>query len=148
MADLTIVVDVRNNQTMSSYRVPKSDKVVFDNASTTDTLVITPKDDGVDPPETLPFCESDKTTPIPMPLTVAASGSGTVHICKNWNGTEFLYTAQIGTAAVEDPIVIIEKTMKYSLDPLAALFLGAGIGAAIVYLIVKSRANKTRPQQG
>ncbi len=43
MADLTIVVDVRGNQTMSSYKVPKSDKVVFVNASTIDTLVITPK---------------------------------------------------------------------------------------------------------
>jgi hypothetical protein len=144
MADLTIVVDVRNNQTMSSYRVPKSDKVVFVNASKTDTLVITPK-----PPETtLPFCESNKTTPIPMPLTVAASGSGTVHICKNWNGTEFLYTAQIGTAAAEDPIVIIEKSKLNVFTPELAFFIGAALAAVITYFIVKSRANKTRPQQG
>jgi hypothetical protein len=148
MADLTIVVDVRNNQTMSSYRVPKSDKVVFVNASTTDALVISPKDDGVDPPETLPFCESDKTTPIPMPLTVAASGSGHVHICKNWNGTEFLYTAQTGTAAAEDPIVIIEKPKLNFYTPEVAFLLGAAVAAVITYFIVKSRSGRTRPQQG
>ena len=147
MADLTIVVDVRNNQTMSSYKVPKSDKVVFVNASTTDTLVITPKTRS-DLQTTLPFCESDKTTPIPMPLTVAASGSGTVHICKNWNGTEFLYTAQIGTAAAEDPIVIIEKPKLNFYTPEVAFLAGAVLAAVITYFIMKSRASRTRPQQG
>ena len=74
MADLTIVIDVRKlangeYQTMSSYRVPKSEKVVFVNAAKNHgDLVITPKDDGVDPPGTLPFCESDKKTPVEDPL--------------------------------------------------------------------------------
>ena len=82
MADLTIVVDVRDNQTMSSYKMPTSGKVEFVNASTTDTLVIAPKT-----PHTLPFCESDKTTPHSDTTQGCRQWFGdTVHICKNWYG--------------------------------------------------------------
>ena len=142
MADLTIVIDVRSNQTMSSYRIPKSGKLTFKNASTADSLVITPK--GAD---SLPICESNQTTPIPTPLEIAPAGSKTVRICNSFNGEEFLYNAQIGQATIEDPIVIIERKMNFVFDP-GSFVLGAGIAAAITYLIVKSRANKTRPQQG
>ena len=140
MADLTIVIDVRDNQTMSSYKIPKSGKLTFKNSSTTDALVISAKGDNA-----LPICENNQ--PIPPPLTIAAGTSKTVRICDTFNGQEFLYTAQIGQAAAEDPIVIIERKMNFVFDP-GSFLLGAGIAAAITYLIVKSRANKIRPQQG
>ena len=141
MADLTIVIDVRDNQTMSSYRIPKSGKLVFRNASTTDQLVITPKGDG----GTLPICDNNQ--PIPTPLTIGAGASKTVNICGDFNGQEFLYTAQIGQAAAEDPIVIIEKKMYFVFDP-ASFAFGAVIAAAVTYFVLKSLAKKVRPQQG
>ena len=141
MADLKIVVDVRDNQTMSNYKVPKSDKVEFVNASTTDTLVITPKP----PATTLPFCETtrrrrfryhSRLPPVVRELYTSAR-----------TGTEqSSYTAQIGTAAAEDPIVIIEKpklTFHFRRWPPAGAFLAA----VTIYFIIKSRASRT-PQQG
>jgi hypothetical protein len=144
MADLTITVDVRNEQTMSSYMIPPSGKLTYENKSEDFELVISSK--SADAP--LPFCESNGNTPIPLPLVVPKDGSATVKICDAFTGNEFLYTAQIGNYAAEDPIVIIERSKNLSLDPLAALFIGAGIGAALAYLIVKSRAKKMHPQQG
>ena len=143
MADLTIVIDVRNNQTMSSYRIPTSGKLTFKNASATDSLVISAKG-----PDALPICESNQTTPVPTPLTIAASGSKTVRICDSFNGQEFIYAAQVGSAAVEDPIVIVERP-KFSIAfDSASFILGAAIAAAVTYLILKSRAGTPRPQQG
>ena len=141
MADLTIVIDVRDNQTMSSYRIPKSGKLVFKNASTTDQLVITPKGDG----GSLPICDNNQ--PIPAPLTIAAGASKTVGICGDFNGQEFLYTARVGQAAAEDPIVIIEKSKPHYWDPGVAAVAGALLGAGITYFIVRSRDSRTRPQQ-
>lgn len=149
MADLTIVIDARQLtngefQTMSSYWVPPSGKVVFKNAANNHgDLVITPKP----PAAELPFCKSNGTTPKILP-PIPPGGSGDVKICDNFNGSEFLYTAQIGTTNPEDPIVIIERRLNFSSDPLAMLFLGLGIGAAVAYFIVKARARKMRPQQG
>jgi hypothetical protein len=141
MADLTIVVDVRDNQTMSSYRIPKSDKLIFKNASTTDELVITLKGNG----DSHPICENNQ--PIQASLTVAAGASKTVRICDDFDGREFLYTARIGQAEPEDPIVIIEKKMYFVFDP-ASFAFGAVIAAAVTYFVLKSLARKVRPQQG
>lgn len=143
MADLTIVHDVRANQTMSHYKIPPSGKLVFENASDAGALNISSKEAG----STLPFCDMNGKTPITL-QPIEKGKPQTVKICDDYQGREFLYTAQIGQAALEDPIVIIEKSKNFALDPLATLFLGAVIGAGIAYFIVKSRANRTRPQQG
>jgi hypothetical protein len=143
MADLTIVVDVRNNQTMSSYSIPPSGKLVFMNNSGIDSLVISPKDG--DPP--LPFCENNGDTPKTLP-PIGKYSSDTVKICDSFNGEYFLYTAQIGQAAAEDPIVIIEKSKMNYWDPGVAAVAGALIGAGITYFIVRSRDSRKRPQQG
>ena len=144
MADLTIVVDVRGNQTMSSYRIPPSGKIKFVNAATNQgDLEISPK-----PPATeLPFCENNGTTPETL-APIPPGGSGETRICSGFGGGEFLYTAQIGTANPEDPIVIIEKSKHISFDPLAAALLAAGVSAGITYLVVRSRDSRRRPQQG
>jgi hypothetical protein len=143
MANLTIVVDVRDAQTMSSYKIPESGKLVYKNASKDFDLTISQKRQNL-----LPLCEinGDKVT---LPLVVVKdTESRELRICDDFTGQEFLYTAKIGMAAEEDPIVIIDKKKDMSLDPLAAAILGASLGAAATYLIVKSRANKMRPQQG
>ena len=149
MADLTIVVDVHEiapgkDQTMSSYSIPPSGKLVFKNAAAPNKgdLVITPKS----PTTEFPFCKSNGTDRESLP-PIAPGDSATVHIC-NGSGDDFYYTAQIGTAEPEDPIVIIEKKLNFALDPWAAGFFGAVVGAGIAYVILKSRMNKNRPQQG
>jgi hypothetical protein len=143
MADLTIVVNVRDNQTMSSYKIPPSGRVEFVNAAANQgDLVISPKP----PAATLPFCENNGTTPETLP-PIPPGGSGETKICGNFAGEEFLYTAQIGTAAPEDPIVIIEKSKLYYWDPAVAAVAGALIGAGITYFIVRSRDSRRRPQQ-
>lgn len=143
MADLTIVHNVRNGQTMSSYAIPPSGKLEFVNASSDGgDLVITPKPGG-----TLPFCENNGTSPKALP-PIQHGQPETVKICNDYAGGEFLYTAQIGTANAEDPIVILERKMSLSPDPLAMLLLGLGVGAGIAYLITRARANRPRPQQG
>ena len=147
MADLTIVIDVRQLatgelQTMSSYKIPNSDKLTFKNASTSSSLKITAKDDS----NYLPICENNQ--PIALPLTIGPNGSKTVKICSDFNGQEFLYTAQIGQSNAEDPIVIIERPkLNFAFDS-TSFILGAAIAAAATYLILKSRAGKSRPQQG
>jgi len=144
MADLQIIVEVQDNQTISNFSIPPSGKLVFKNgaAKGMGDLEIKPKSPTIE----LPFCKSNGKDPESLPM-IAPGDDATVYICSNFTD-RFFYTAQIGQAAIEDPIVIIEKSKNLSLDPLAALFIGAGIGAALVYLIVKSRANKMRPQQG
>ncbi len=144
MADLTIVVDVRDEQTMSSYKIPRSGKLVYKNASDVADLTISQKKE-----HPLPLCESNGKDKVVLPVVVLkGEDSQEFRICDDFKDQEFLYTARIGMAAEEDPIVIIDKKKDMSLDPLAAAILGAGLGAAVAYLIVKSRANKMRPQQG
>jgi hypothetical protein len=146
MADLSITVDVReidagNFQTMSSYTIPNSQKVKFTNASMTENLVISLKKGAGDP-----LCENNQ--PVKFPITIPRNGDRTMHVCKTFDGDEFLYTAQIGQADPEDPIVIIEKTKSFMLTPLTSALIAAAIGAAITYLIMRSRAGRMRPQQG
>lgn len=144
MADLTIIVEVQNDQTISNFSIPPSGKLVFKNVAPTGAgdLVIAPKA----PTTKLPFCESNGDDYKPI-LPIAPGSDDTFHICKGFED-RFYYTAKIGEATIEDPIVIIDKKKDASFDPLAAAILGASLGAAATYLIVKSRANKMRPQQG
>jgi len=148
MADLTIYVDAQlakgKLQTMSGYKIPPSGKIIFENVATGQgDLVISPKHPAI----ALPFCKSDGTTGKTLEAIPPGEKRG-AKICNEFAGKQFLYTAQIEGAEAEDPIVIIEKKQNISLDPVGALLLGAGIGAAVAYLIVKSRGSKMRPQQG
>jgi hypothetical protein len=144
MADLTIIVEVQGNQTISRFSIPPSGKLVYKNGAPAGAgdLVIAPKA----PTTKLPFCESNGKDYKPI-LPIAPDNEDTFHICKGFEDS-FYYTAKIGEATIEDPIVIIEKKLNFSPDPVAMLVLGLGIGAGLTYLIVKSRVNKMRPQQG
>lgn len=139
MADLTIVVTVRGNQTMSLYKVPKNGKVTFVNASTDGDLVVTPKGSG-----SMPFCEDDKVTA--WPGIVPKNDEDTVRICNAFEGDELLYTAQVGTALPEDPIIIFEKS-NVALNLASAIVIGFVVGAALTVIIVKLWTRKT-PTQG
>lgn len=153
MSDLMIVVDVRNGQTMSQYSMAKSGKLTFANASDQDELSVKPKSG-------MPFCENDKTTEIPE-ILVAPGAEETVRICKAYGDSEFLYTAKIGSATEEDPIVILErsyvpKTPTYEpivilerLSPGEGLMWGAAgfiIGVTLVGLVVINRWRSGGPK--
>jgi hypothetical protein len=139
MADLTIVVEVENNQTFSRFSVPPSGKLVYRNGATAGDLLIAPKS----PTTELPFCESNGKDEKPV-LPIGPGEEDTFHICDG-DTDNFYYTAKIGQAYIEDPIVIIEKKQNYALDPWMAGIFGALIGAAIAYLSIKSRAKQDPP---
>ena len=98
-ADLTIEIDVRNRRTMSLYRLKKGRKLNFRNAHGKDDLVVTPKQGS-------PFVDNCGAT-----LDKIRVGPGctvTVGISASFKENEFLYRAQIGESAADDPIVILE----------------------------------------
>lgn len=101
MGDLTIVVSVRNDRTMSQYAMPRNRKLTFVNDSA-ETLVVRPKSGS-------PFGDPDDPTIAISEITVRPGESETVKIHKNFAAPEFLYEARIGTTTPEDPIVILER---------------------------------------
>jgi len=139
MASLEITVAVRDGKTMSQYMMLKNGKLTFTNADAAQDLAVAPKG------SVNPFCENGGNKAIPPPLTIHPNASLDVVICKDFQATEFSYTAQIGTAAPEDPIIIFEKT-KMQVSATAAFFIGAAIGAVAVAVILKMRTPR-RPAQ-
>jgi hypothetical protein len=152
MADLKIEVIVRDNQTMSVYRVPRSGKINFVNASKTDQLVVTLKNPVTTPeiPTTWPFCDSNRRTEV-NPLIVDKGSAKVVRICDKYTDDEVLYTAKIGNANAEDPIVIIEPYMTgpiFSLlrDPIVIIEAALVVLAlALGYVLGKRRAARQAP---
>jgi len=156
-SDLHIVVDVRDNQTMSRYSVISNGKVTFHNAGT-EQLVITPKSAGDEP-----FCRKDGTKWPNQTVTVKKNnGVRPVFSCDAYleeNG-ELQYTAKIGNAAAEDPIVILERKMMMQPkpDPIVILerdnigpdllIAAAGflVGATLAGLVVLSRLRSGGPR--
>ncbi len=101
MGDLTIVVSVRNDRTMSQYALPRNRKLTFVNDS--DELLVVTSKSGT------PFVDMDDPTKPIDRIEVPANGEKTVRINRHFSGTEFGYTAQIGDADADDPIVILER---------------------------------------
>ena len=142
MADLMIIVEVENNKTISHFSIPPSGKLVFKNGAEAGDLMIEPKS----PTKKLPFCQSNGKTEKKF-LPLGPDSEEPYWICNNITDS-FYYSATIGQADAEDPIVIIEKPKALSLTPLTAALIAAGISAAVTYLIVRSRDSRKRPQQG
>jgi hypothetical protein len=131
MAALEIIVDVRDGQTMSQYKMPKSGKVKFNNADPSATLKITGKDG-----KPWPFCEKDNSTPKHEPIVVEPLDAGPAWICETFTGVEVVYNAQIGTAKVEDPIIIFEKS-KLNMNLAAVALTSAIVGALAAVIIMR-----------
>jgi hypothetical protein len=147
MAALEIVVDVRDNQTMSQYNTPKNGKIKFTNA-------IPKKNDPSDEASVLlitmkknapwPFCKSDGS-PKEQPISVPPSETRAAFVCESFAGNEVVYTAQIGSAAEEDPIIIFEKP-KANLEFAAAVAAGVVVGAIATVLVLRLRDRKASPK--
>lgn len=143
MAELEIIVDVRDEQTMSQYNTPKSGKIKFINAvpmahppDPEPMLRITAKKD-----HPWPFCKKGNSVSMDQPILVPAGDAKAAWICNSFSGSEVLYTAQIGTAAAEDPIIIFEKT-KARMDFTTGVLVGVVAGALITAIILRMRSPK------
>jgi hypothetical protein len=137
MAKLQIQVSVRGDRTVSKFRLGKTDAVVFRNAHQTDTLTVKVTDDSGQPSGALCDSTGNVTT-----FTVAPKAKMNFSVCPGFTGDSFKYSAQIGTAALEDPIVIIEPNAF--VDNTAVLVGGAAvIGFLAGYFV--SRLTKSGP---
>jgi hypothetical protein len=99
-AELTIDVGVRNGKTMTWHHLRASGTVTFTNR-TSQTLTIRAE-------SAAPFKLGDCAEPA-TEFEVAPNGSRTVQIHESFKAHEFAYAAQIGDAAPEDPIIILDR---------------------------------------
>jgi hypothetical protein len=125
---LNIHVNDQNGKTQSQFGKAKdSEKIVFFNDSSTATLTVTIQSQ---PGMGVALCDKnglgvDSFTVAPTEKTKAFT------ICNAYQGTTFKYTAQVGTAAVEDPIIIIERYSSIAIS----VPLTTAIGIAAVALV-------------
>jgi hypothetical protein len=146
MAGLRIEIDVRDKdnvpvkQTMQVYRVPENEKVTFVNLDRDQDMVVRPK--PVD--NIAPFCEKNDASKAKPVINVPKNKKVTVSVCENYDGNEIRYTAKIGSAGDEDPIVIIEKpkSLALSLDVVYATVLGLAVGAILAVAVMRLTARK------
>jgi hypothetical protein len=150
MAKLHVRVDTvpipndpqNRHQTRSKFGKSKdTDAIIFSNKDTQSSLKI---DITSDPANGPVLCqEKDNKTPIALPATVGVNAEGKYTICRDFKGAEFKYTATIGTALAEDPIIIIEKK-SFSVGVVGivvAAAVGATIGAAVAnYFATRRRS--------
>jgi hypothetical protein len=132
VAKLNIYVGSTAGQTQSQFgKVKDSDKIVFYNQDPAATLTVTIKGDqpgvsalckpngqGVDSLTVTLKSEQPGVSVLCKPNGQPAGDSFTVApaerskgftICDGYQAATFKYTAQVGTAAPEDPIIIIER---------------------------------------
>jgi hypothetical protein len=128
MANVRIAVNVQDGQTMSQYWMTEGGRVSFHNAAT-ELLVVEPKSGE-------PFCENNRKTVIPK-VEVAPGKTKAVRICDNFDAGQFLYTAQIGNALPEDPIVILERGFKLNQDMAVGAALGVLAGITVAYVAMR-----------
>ena len=67
-----------------------------------------------------------------------------MRICDNFDASQFLYTAQIGSALPEDPIVILERGFKLNQDMAVGAALGVFAGITVAYVAMRLTRPSTR----
>ncbi|HKE44132.1 MAG TPA: hypothetical protein VKB41_06300 [Steroidobacteraceae bacterium] len=135
-------------QTRSRFGKPKdTDAIIFHNDDTQSSLQISITSDPANGPV---LCkENNNKIPVPLPVSVPVGDKGKYTICQDFKGADFKYTAKIGTAVAEDPIIIIEKSkaiISVGLGGvLAAGAIGAVIGAVIANYLASRRMARLKP---
>lgn len=140
MPRLHIYVQEKGGKTVSKFGKTKdNDKVVFHNQHGTDTLQVKILGDAV---ANKALCQGSMSFP---EFSVGPKDKKAFEICQGYGGQEFEYTAQIGTFALEDPIIIIERSGNSGFLPpqlaqgltLTAVFI-FGVAAGIAWMKRKS----------
>ena len=97
---LTVEVSVRNGKTMTQYRLGEDDTLTFRNASD-EPLVISAASGS-------PFQEQGCNSAV-AELSIPPGGDKTVRVAPGFCEDEFVYSAQVGDADPEDPVVILDR---------------------------------------
>ena len=100
-ADLTLAVTVRDGKTMTQHRMGAEGTLSFRNDSGEPLVVTCMTDDE-------PFLEEGCSGAV-AEFTVPPNGTKVVRISEGFGGDSFVYSAQIGDADPEDPIVILDR---------------------------------------
>lgn len=132
---LDIYVAVEGTKTVSRFA---ADIIWFHNDDATSDLTI-----GFKPnqPDTLAFCKNknDDHTKGTTTLTIKAGKKDGVYICSDYPGTTFGYTAKIGSADLEDPIIILGKDSKSPSIVASLPAIGAGLLVGVVLTLLVQR---------
>lgn len=109
MSNLRIYVNVTTDgtATYSGFGVGDDKHVFFYNNHATDTLTVVIKDATA---QSSPLCENNSKGPKVTAFPVDHGQFEKFAVCEDFTGASFKYTATIGNAAPEDPIVIVEKS--------------------------------------
>jgi hypothetical protein len=139
MAKLQIHVFVQDGKTTSKFRVGKTEKVVFHNRDSQGTLTVSV---ASEPGMETALCVAG--TKVETFTITPQEKKKVFDICGDYRGETFKYTAQIGTAAIEDPIVIIETGYALT-NPIVIIEVIAGAVLLLGgYLLGRWHANRSR----
>jgi len=123
-----------HGQTRSRFGKHKdTDVIIFHNDDARFTLEIGIVSDPNNPNNEPVLCEDKKgKVPVtPMPTHVGVGQTGEYTICQAFKGADFKYTATIGSAKTEDPIIIIENSKASFTLGVVGIVIVAAIGATI-----------------
>jgi hypothetical protein len=142
MAKLQIRIFEINDKTVSKFEVSDTEKVVFFNHGT-DVLTIAVKDSPMPGPV---LCgKRNNKEPVTAPFTISVTEQKKAFfVCDSYMGDSFTYSAEIKGAAIEDPIVIIEKSNLYGYLAENALLITITALTAIALTLIVERVFFTR----
>ena len=103
MANLKIRVDEIGGKTVSNFRLPAKDEIVFINKSDK-VLTVEINKGGPEPPGAL--CLDGVPQPV---FVVGPKAAQALTVCGTYKADTFKYTATIAGTVAEDPIIIIER---------------------------------------
>ena len=142
MARLHIYVDVRDGNTISKFGVPRNGQVVFLNQHATDSLHVVIEGASAD---SSPLCKGGQKI---VSFDVAAGKKDGYKICSDFEGVAFKYSATVGNAATEDPIVIIETSGFSTTEALVGgAIIGFGLGLLAAVAFLRSKMQQAKIQQ-
>ncbi|HUG04358.1 MAG TPA: hypothetical protein VML92_08015 [Steroidobacteraceae bacterium] len=101
---LSINVTVKDDQTVSRFVVRERGAVAFYNKGERELTLLFNNEKGE---QESPFCKGDGKAE-DNPIRIDAGDEKMLTICRGMAGKWFKYTAQIGDAAEEDPIIWVE----------------------------------------
>lgn len=139
MSKLQIHVFVQDGRTVSKFKVGKTEKVVFRNRDPEDTLAVTITSE---PGKGNALCDG-QTEVVAFSITPQEKKKS-FNICPDYHGESFKYSAQIGTATVEDPIVIIETGYALTTPIVIIEVIAGGILLLGGYFLGRWHANRSR----
>lgn len=142
MPRLQIHVFNDNGQTVSKFgKANDNEKIVFINEDAGANLTVTIIGDAAGKALCKPSGQKEAAT-----FTVDPGGKSKAYtVCNDFQGTAFKYSAQVGTATVEDPMIIIERGIhppSTISNTVAALLV---VGAFVVGLLTARLFMRGRP---